>query len=152
LKEEEKCLSVNIQEPMLLNKNEEVLRRAIERWNSQDLDGYMQMYDPQIDAKGFPGVTPGADSLRSFYEAFWSAFPGSKLTVEEILSEGDKIAFRFIVAGRHMGTLMGIPSTNRDIKVEGITIMQYNENNKCIRRWNQADFLGLMQQLGAMNH
>ncbi len=39
---------------------------------------------------------------------------------------------------------MGIPPSNKDVKFGGITILQFNDDNKCIKRWNQGDFLGLM--------
>lgn len=53
----------------------DILKKSIEKWNSQDLDGYLQLYHPDIDAKGFPDVQPGLDSLKGFYQAFWSAVP-----------------------------------------------------------------------------
>ena len=54
---------------------ETIIDDFIEKWNSQDLDGYLQLYHPDMDAKGFPDVQPGLDSLKEFYQAFWSAVP-----------------------------------------------------------------------------
>jgi predicted ester cyclase len=45
---------------------------------------------------------------------------------------------------------MRIPPSNKCVQFEGITILKFNENNKYIKRWNQADFLGLMYQIGAI--
>lgn len=128
----------------------EVLKKSIEKWNSQDLEGYMQLYHPNIDAKGFPGVQPGIDSLKNFYQAFWSAVPASQIIIDDVIEKDDKLVCRFTVKGNHSGTLMGIPPSNKDVQIEGITIMQFDENNKCTKHWNQADFLGLMHQIGAI--
>lgn len=128
----------------------EVLKKSIEKWNSQDLEGYMQLYHPNIDVKGFPGVQPGIDSLKNFYQAFWSAVPASQIIIDDVIEKDDKLVCRFTVKGNHSGTLMGIPPSNKDVQIEGITIMQFDENNKCTKRWNQADFLGLMHQIGAI--
>jgi steroid delta-isomerase-like uncharacterized protein len=128
----------------------EILKKSIEKWNSQDLDSYMQLYDPYIDAKGLPGVQPGIESLKSFYQSFWLSFPGSQIAIDDIIEKDEKVVCRFTVTGKHTGALMGIPPSNKDIQIEGITILQFNENSKCIKRWNQADFLGLMYQIGAI--
>lgn len=132
------------------NNHTDVLRRSIEKWNSQDLDAYMLLYHRDIDAKGFPGVQPGIDSLKGFYQAFWSAVSASQITVDDIIENDDKVVCRFTLKGNHSGTLMGIPPSKKDVQFEGITILQFDENNKCIKRWNQADFLGLMYQIGAI--
>jgi predicted ester cyclase len=128
----------------------EILKKSIEKWNSQDLDGYMDMYDSSIDAKGFPGVQPGIDSLKDFYQVFWSAVPGSQIIIDDLIEKDDKLVCRFTVTGKHTGTLMGIPPSNKDVQFNGITILQFNENDKCTQRWNQADFLSLMYQIGAI--
>lgn len=128
----------------------EKLKKSIEKWNSEDLEGYMQMYDSSIDAKGFPGVHAGIDSLKGFYQTFWTAVPGSKITIDDVIEKDDKLVCRFTVTGKHTGTLMGIPPSNKDVQFDGITILQFDENDKCIKRWNQADFLGLMYQIGAI--
>ena len=128
----------------------DILKKSIEKWNSQDLDAYMQLYHPDIDAKGFPGVQPGKESLKGFYQAFWSAVPASQITIDDVIEKDDKLVCRFTVTGKHLGNLMGIPPSNKDVQFDGITILQFDENNKCTKRWNQADFLGLMYQIGAI--
>jgi len=83
-------------------------------------------------------------------QAFWSAFPDSQISILEIEKENNKIVCRFSVTGNHRGTSMDIQATNKDIKLEGITILQSNDDNKCIKRWNQADSLGSMYQISAI--
>ena len=92
------------------------------------------MYDSSIDAKGFPGVHAGINSLKGFYQAFWTAVPGSQLTIDDVIEKDDKLVCRFTVTGKHTGTLMGIPPSNKDVQFDGITILQFDENDKCIKR------------------
>lgn len=68
----------------------EILKESVEKWNSQDLGGYMNMYDSSIDAKGFPGVQPSIDSLKDFYQVFWSAVPGSQIMIDDFIEKDDK--------------------------------------------------------------
>jgi steroid delta-isomerase-like uncharacterized protein len=134
---------------MTMIDNKATLRRAAERWNAGDLDGYLQLYDPNALVHGIPVDQPGLAGIRGFYEGFWAAFPGSQLSFEDVVVEGDRVAVRFVVRGTHRGAFMGVPPTGKEVAVPGITILRF-AGGKCVERWNQADFLGLMQQLGVL--
>jgi hypothetical protein len=56
----------------------EILKESVEKWNSQDLGGYMNMYDSSIDAKGFPGVQPSIDSLKISIKYFGQQYQAHK--------------------------------------------------------------------------
>ena len=71
------------------------------------------------------------------------------MTIEDVLTEGDWLACRFVVRGTHRGELMGIRPTGKPVNLPGLTILRFRAG-KCIERWSQADFLGLLQQLGAV--
>jgi predicted ester cyclase len=130
-------------------ENKAALQRAIDQWNAGDLEGYLQLYDPSVTLHGYPGVTPGLESVRQFYEGFCAAVPGSQLTLDGIVAEGDEVATRFTLRGTHRGELMGVPATGKDVTVPGITILRF-AGGKCVERWSQADFLGMLQQIGAI--
>jgi steroid delta-isomerase-like uncharacterized protein len=98
---------------------------------------------------GYQGVEPGLASVRRFYQAFWEAFPGSQITVEDLIAEADKVACRFTITATHTGPFMGIPATGKQVEFGGITILLFR-NGTCVERWSQTDFLGMAQQLGAI--
>jgi predicted ester cyclase len=125
------------------------LRRAGERWNAGDLDGYLEIYDPGVVIHGYQGVEPGLASARQFYAGFFTAFPGAQLTFEDVFPYEDRVACRFVLRGTHGGPLMGMPATGKAVVMPGITILRF-VGNKCVERWSQADFLGLLQQVGAI--
>ncbi len=52
-----------------------------------------------------------------------AAFPDWKVTVDDIIAEGDKVVARATGEGTHLGEYMGIPPTGRRIKVTGSTSM-----------------------------
>jgi hypothetical protein len=107
----------------------EILKKSVGKWNSQDLDGYMNMYYPSIDAKGFPGVQLILDSLKDFYQVFWSSVPGSQIMIDDLIEKDDKLVCRFLVTGKHTRTFIGIPPSDKDVQFNGITILQFNEND-----------------------
>ena len=53
-------------------------------------------------------------------------------------------------AGTHEGELMGVPASNRPISVEVITILRFDGDGRIAERWNVADFLSMLQQIGAI--
>lgn len=133
---------------MSVDTNEAALRLAIERWNAGDRDGYLEFYDSVAVIRGDPDIA-GMGSIRSFYEGLWTAFPNSHLVIEDVVGADDKLVARFTLTGTHGGPLMGIPPSGRDIRLPGITTMRF-ANGRCIERWTQSDFLGLLQQIGAI--
>jgi predicted ester cyclase len=79
----------------------------------------------------------------------WAAFPHSRLMIDDLILEGDKLASRFRVQAMHRGEFMGIPPTGKNIEVHGMTIIRF-AGGKWVERWNQVDMLGWLQQLGAI--
>jgi steroid delta-isomerase-like uncharacterized protein len=134
---------------MSAQENAAACARAQQQWNAGNLDGYLELYSPDIVFHGLQGVEPGIDSVRGFYQAFWAAFPGCKLDFEDTIAEGDRVAIRFAVRGTHGGEFQGIPATGKSVDVAGISIMRF-QGGKCVERWSQADFLGMLQQIGAI--
>ena len=122
--------------------------RAIADWNKGDLDSYSN-YAPSVVIHGIPGVEAGIESAKKFYQGFHRAFPDTQILVEDLFTRADKLACRFTVSGTHKAEFMGIPATDKFIKFTGITILKFIAG-KCTERWNQADFLGMLQQLGAI--
>ena len=61
----------------------------------------------------------------------------------------DRVACRFVVKGEHKGQFQGLPPSGRRFELPGITILRF-DGDRCVERWSQADFLSLLQQLGAL--
>jgi steroid delta-isomerase-like uncharacterized protein len=135
---------------MSTEENKAALQRAIDHWNSGNLAAYLELYDDNITLHGFPpGLPPGRQGAKLFYDGLWAAFPNPRLSLDDVITEGDKVACRFTMQATHKGEFMGIPPTGKEVKVPGITILRFS-GGKCVERWNQADMLGWMQQLGVV--
>ena len=131
-------------------KNLSVLSRAIENFNnSVNRENYFDLYDSEIVLQGYAGVGPGLANVKQFYQVLWIAFPDSHLTVEDMIAKDDKVVCRFTMWATHQGEFMGVPATGKAIRLPGITILRFVEG-KCIERWSQADFLMVLQQIGAL--
>ena len=65
-----------------------------------------------------------------------------------MIAEGDRVVARYSARGTHLGELMGIAPTGREITLTGIAIRRFSEGRIAETR-EEYDALGLLHQLGA---
>jgi predicted ester cyclase len=109
------------------------LRLALDARNSVDRrNEYFSIYFPEavIHAHGVTSV----DALRPFYDAFWAAFPDAKVILEEVVAEGEKVAYKACVRATHQGSFGGLLATRKPIVLCEIGILDF-ANGKIIHRW-----------------
>jgi steroid delta-isomerase-like uncharacterized protein len=85
--------------------------------------------------------------VKQFVNTYLSAFPDGHTTVEDLISDGEKVAYRWTFRGTHQGELMGIPPTGKQVTITGITINRVSRG-KVEEQWNNFDQVGMLQQLG----
>ena len=135
---------------MSTERNKAAIEQARQHWNTGNLEGYLQtLYAPTAVLHGYIGVEPGLESIRQFYQGFLAAFPGCQLIFDDLFAVEDRLACRFVLQGTHGGPFQGLPATGKPIHIPGITILRFVDG-KCVERWSQSDFFGLMQQLGML--
>jgi predicted ester cyclase len=134
---------------MSVEQNKEALATAVTAWNAGDGETYLALYDPSIQHHGLGPKPFDAAANRAFYQGMWAAFPGARLTIEDTVAEGDKLALRFNVSGQHEGEFMGVAPTGRPFVLNGQTVMLFR-NGQVVQRWTTGDMLGLLTQLGAI--
>lgn len=135
---------------MSVETNKALLMRAVELFSAETLEQYLAIYHPDARLHFLPpGLPGGREGARLFYQMFLKAFPDARVTADTVLGEGDLLAERFTVTGTHRGEFQGIPPTGRPVRITGITILRF-ENGQIVERWSEADFLGLLQQIGAV--
>jgi steroid delta-isomerase-like uncharacterized protein len=126
------------------------MRDAIDAWNAHDRDRYVTAYLPDVKLHGFPEGVDDAASLSEFFAGFWEAVPDARLEVGDAFGAGDQVAARLTITGTHEGELMGVPATHSPISVEVMTILRFDGEGRIAERWNVADFLSMLQQIGAI--
>jgi steroid delta-isomerase-like uncharacterized protein len=96
-----------------------------------------------------PDVIRGPGGFRAFAQKYLAAFPDSKITVDDQIMEGDKVATRWTARGTQTGEIAGIAPTGKEVTVTGLTISRL-EGDTVIEGWTTWDTLGLLVQLGAV--
>ena len=96
-----------------------------------------------------PGLPEGREGMKAIVAYARSAFPDLKLTVEDIISEDDRVACRWTSLGTHESEVWGIPASGNQVSMTGITIFRI-AGGVAVEHWVNSDDLGMMQQIGAV--
>lgn len=106
-------------------------------------------WEDMVEQVPFPGQGPGLQGLKDVLRGMRAAFPDMHWTVEEQLTDGDRVLTRFEWTGTHRGAFLGVPATGRPVKVWGMVIDRVVDGRIKDTRL-LMDTRGLMIQLGVV--
>ncbi len=127
--------------------NKALARRAYDAFNQGNLVGFYELLTPDFVLHNASQTIQGLEGYKQWLSMYLAAFPDARLTVEDMIAEGDLVVVRQTFRGTHTGELMGIPPTGKQVSATGIVITRA-ANGKAVEQWTNYDDLGLMQQLG----
>lgn len=96
-----------------------------------------------------PEGVRGAEGLAEMVQGYREAIGGLTVTIDQQFTEGDYVATRYTIRGRHDGTLMGAAPTGRDIEFTGLTVSRCRDG-RIEEEWELVDTVSLLQQVGAL--
>ena len=132
--------------------NKNIVRRLFEEvWNKGNLQVTDDLFTPNYSHhdSSTPDVGRGPDSEKKRATLYRTAFPDLRLTVEDIIAEGETVVARWSCRGTHKGDLNGIAPTGKHVNLTGISIARFT-NGKMSEGFVNWDALSLMQQLGVV--
>lgn len=139
------------EEAHVKEENRALIRRWFEEvWNKGREEAVDEMFAADGLGHGLAedgGPLQGPENFKLFHRAFRGAFPDIRVTVEDVLADGDRIAARCSVRATHTGDHLGFAATGKPVEITGITICRIG-HGQIIESWNNFDFLKLYQQLG----
>jgi steroid delta-isomerase-like uncharacterized protein len=132
--------------------NKNTVRRLFEEvWNKGNLQVTDDLFTPNYTHhdSSTPDVGRGPESEKKRVTLYRTAFPDLRLTVEDIIAEGETVVARWSCRGTHKGDLNGIAPTGKHVNFTGISIARFT-NGKMSEGFVNWDALSLMQQLGVV--
>lgn len=141
-------------EQSTLEANKALVRRWFEEvWNKGRADAIDELFAADGIAHGLSDdagrpLTGPAD-FKPFHAAFRGAFHDIVVIVEDMIAEGDKVAARCSVQGKHSGDHLGVAATNTAVDFSGISIVRIKDG-KIVEGWNNFDFLRMNKQIGVI--
>jgi len=133
-------------------QNKNVVRRLFEEvWNKGQVSVADELFTPNYNHhdSSTPDVGRGPESEKKRVTLYRNAFPDMRLTIDDILAEGETVVARWSCRGTHKGDLNGIAPTGKQFIITGISIARFT-NGKMFEGHINWDALGLMQQLGVV--
>ena len=131
-------------------ENLNVIKQAVARFNAQDLEGYLEMFDKSVVFHGLSRkLRPGVAGLRDYYTQLGKGFPDMRLASEALIADGEKTAERFTFYGTHKGEYLGIAPTMKLVISPGIVMHRW-EKGKCVETWFAGDRLVFLSQIGGV--
>ena len=79
---------------------------------------------------------------------FLASMPALRYEVEDVIAEGDRVAVRLTSSATHTGHFMGMPASGKRYEIGEIHIFRIRDG-RVSEHWHQADFMGMMKQLGS---
>jgi steroid delta-isomerase-like uncharacterized protein len=137
---------------MSMEENRAIVDRYREEvFNEKNLAAIPKYVAPHYVRRdpGAPAEVRGPDGVKQLAAMFFAAFPDIHFDAEDIIAEGDKVVQRLTSRGTHQGEFMGIPPTGKQLTVTAIEIFRLADG-QIAEQWVEADYLGLLQQLGVV--
>jgi len=130
------------------NENKDLIRRYLE----ECIGGNNVSLMDELLAANYVWHTPSLGDLdleayKQFQPSVLSGFPDGHWVIEDIVAEGDRVAWRWTFRGTHLGAFMGIPATGRQVRMSGMIISRIADG-RIAEEWEIYDAMGMMQQLG----
>jgi C-1 hydroxylase len=96
-------------------------------------------------SRQFQGLEHYKQHLRRYY----TSFPDSHETIENIIAEGDKVCIRLKGKATHKGEYCGLAPTGKKVTWEANTIFRIVKG-KIAEMWGFSDELNFLKQLGVI--
>ena len=136
---------------MSLDENKAIARRWNEEvWNKGNLAAIDEFFATDfVFNYPPPGAAPDREGYKQFITRNFATWADIHCTIEDMVAEGDKVAYRVTGRGTHRGEFMGIASTGNKIVITFADFVKITAG-KWVEFWCTYDNLRLRQQLGVI--
>ena len=132
----------------------QVINRFVEElWNERRLDVADAIFAENcvthqlrsgVEADAVPR---GPGAIKEHVASWIASFPDLRFSVEQMLSEGDRVVTQLRMEGTHQGAWLGIPASGKKLQIRMFTVHRVVQG-KIAEDWVLVESLGLFQQLG----
>jgi steroid delta-isomerase-like uncharacterized protein len=133
------------------DENKAAVRRLIEdHWNGKSAAHVSELFTPDCTLHTPDGVLQGLEGAAFLLHAYATAFPDFRMTIDDILADGNQVVVRWTFTGTHRGPLAHIPATGNRFNVAGgigIFRLVAGKVAEGYFAWNKFE---LLQQLGVL--
>ena len=129
---------------------EHVVRRVIEEgFNDGDLKLADELFAADfVEHQNFgPNHADGPEGVKAVMASLRRAFSDFRLSIDDLVVDGDTVWLRMTGTGTNDGSFMGHPPTGRSMRTDVFDALRV-ENGRVVEHWGVPDRLGTLFQLG----
>ena len=135
---------------MTTEENKALVRRFVDEIFVQgSFDAVDELLADDFVGHTWPGSGDGKADLKKAVERVSEGLSDPRFTIEDMISEDDRVAVRLTASARQTGTFMGMPGSGKTYEIGEIHIFRIRDG-KFVEHWHQFDSMGMMRQLGAL--
>jgi len=124
-----------------------IARRWFEEvWNGRRDEAIDELMERDAVGHMEGGDVHGPEEFRNGRAVFLAALPDMHITIEDILSQGDRAVVRWRVRATHTGELFGLAPTQRKVGVRGTSWFRIRDG-KLAEGWDTWNLGGLLDSL-----
>ena len=125
------------------------IETLVRRWTRDAMaEGRLEVFDELlaedvVDRSG-PSPSRGVGTFKARAAAVRAAFADIDVAVDDLLVDGDAIAWRWTLTGTHVGAFAGMAPTGRRIPLRGVNFQRLRQG-RVVEHWTLVDVFGAMQ-------
>lgn len=129
--------------------NKDTIRRMFDEVVNH---GKIEVVD-ELFAEDFQTKTPQGtldrEGFKGYVLAWRTGFPDIVCDVDDLIEEGDRIAWSVRARGTHTGDFNGIPATGRTVDFDSLNIGEFR-NGRAVKHTVLMNDIAMLTQLGLM--
>jgi len=136
-------------DPATLEANKAIVRRFIDEiFLGGNFESVDELLTEDFTPHTWGSMQPGRDGLKEAIQRVQQGISDERMTIEDVIAEGDRVAVRLTSSATHTGDFMGMPASGKRYEIGEIHIFRLRDG-RVSEHWHQADFMGMMKQLGS---
>jgi predicted ester cyclase len=135
----------------MLEQNKAAARRTWEEiFPTCDVEALHEVTADDAVARGArPDEPPGFEGVKRTMLWLSTVFADQRWEIHHVIGEGDMVVVYATHHGRHVGDLMGLPPTGRQVAYQYVHFLRFRDG-KAVEHWSVRDDMTLMRQLGVV--
>jgi steroid delta-isomerase-like uncharacterized protein len=132
----------------------QLIADLIAAWNTHDLDQATAFFAANYEGLDVAQAAPqiGRTGIRAALARYFEALPDVRFTLDDLVVAGERAVAVWTARGTHLGTLMNIPASGRNVAVRGVSTFTLRDGQikQATYIWDVAGMLraiGLLPEL-----
>lgn len=118
--------------------------------NNRNFSIMEEFIAPEYVMHGAQPPVEGPEGFRQLGERVLITFPDIHFTVDDFVTDGEKMVVRWTARGTQKGAFGQIPPTGKEVSWSGISITRVNSEGKSLEDWQIEETLSILMQLGVV--